>query len=65
MIKTFGCEANYYFPNDGMADRIFGDQEPCCINEGEVKRLSAEWGIDLFEIMHEATDEEMKNYFLY
>lgn len=55
----------YYFPNDGHADAIYGSQYPVCLDEAEVKRLSREWGEDLFEVMHEATPDEIAEYGVY
>lgn len=47
------------------ADEIFGDQQPTCLDEAEVRRLSAEWERDLFEIMHEASDDEIAQWGTY
>ena len=56
----------YYIVTEGIeADRIYGDQEPICLSATEVIRLSAEWGVNLFEIMHEASPEEIEQYGTY
>ena len=45
----------YYFIDYGInPDSIYGDGYPVCLDEAEVQRLSREWGVDLFEQMHEA-----------
>lgn len=56
----------YFFLNDPTdADSIFGDQQPTCLDEAEIRRLSAEWERDLFEIMHEASDDEIAQWGTY
>ncbi len=56
----------YYIVTDGVeVDNIYGDQSPICLCETEVYRLSAEWGVDLFEIMHEASPSEIAKYGFY
>lgn len=57
--------AVYYVADDEYADAIYGDQHPVCMDEAEVKRLSKEWGVNLFEQMHEADDEELEKYGVY
>lgn len=52
----------YYFANEWHIESIYGEQNPICIDENEVRRLSAEWGVDLFEQMHEASKEEIKEF---
>ena len=56
----------YFFLNDLTdADSIFGDQQPTCLDWAEVRRLSDEWGRDLFDIMHKASDEEIAQWGTY
>lgn len=56
----------YYFPDAGIyAVDIFGGDSPVCIDSAEVERLGKEWDMDLFEHMHEATDEEIAEYGVY
>lgn len=52
----------YYFANEEHIESIYGDQNPICIEENEVRRLSTEWGIDLFEQMHEASKKEIEEF---
>lgn len=55
----------YYIADGQHADRIYGDQEPVCISEDEVRRLSQEWDDDLFQTMREATKDEIAQYGCY
>ena len=56
----------YYFINAGEnPDRIYGDGYPVCIDQAEFDRLSREWDLDLHEIMHEASPEEIAEYGVY
>ena len=53
----------YYFVTNEMdVDRIYGNIEPYCMTEEEVKHLSAEWDVNLFEQMHEATADELAQF---
>lgn len=53
----------YYFVTNEMdVDKVYGNAEPYCMSEAEVKRLSQEWEIDLFEQMHEATADELAQF---
>lgn len=52
-----------YIVTEGKeADSIYGSQYPVCMTEAEVRRLSKEFGTDLFQILHEASHEEIKKY---
>lgn len=55
----------YYMADDEFADKIFGDQYPVCLDKKEVERLSREWGVDVFEQMHEASQSEIDEYGVY
>ena len=62
---TIWCEVKkiYYICTEGIeADKIYGDQYPFCMDADEVKRLSKEWEVDLFKVMHEADEDEIKEY---
>lgn len=56
----------YYFIDNGLTvneiDAIYGNVEPYCMSEDEVKHLSAEWDVDLLEKMHEASEKEITKY---
>lgn len=53
----------YYIITEGPeADSIYGSQYPVCLPEEEVRWLSKEYGTDLFQILHEASKEELKKY---
>lgn len=57
---------DYYIVTEGQeADGVYGDQYPVCLPEEEVRRLSNEFGTNLFEVMHEASDEEIEKYGVY
>lgn len=52
-----------YFPDDSItADRIFWDAKPYCMIWSEVERLSREWETDLFTVMHEASEAELRTF---
>lgn len=55
----------YYIADGQDADSIYGDQNPVCLSEDEVRRLSQEWGRDLFQIMREASKEEIARFGCY
>ena len=58
--------AKYYIVTEGpVADKIYGDQYPVCLSEREVTRLCNEWETNLFDIMHEASAEEIAEYGVY
>ncbi len=53
----------YYFINDDInPDTIYGSAYPYCMEQSEVDQLSREWGVDLYEQMHEATESEIAEY---
>lgn len=53
----------YWIVTKGQeADDIYGGQYPVCLDTEEVERLSKEWDRNLFDVMHEATDEEIEQY---
>lgn len=53
----------YYFINDNVnPDTIYGSAYPYCMEQAEVDQLSREWGVDLYEQMHEATEAEIAEY---
>lgn len=62
---TVDAEPLYIVTDGQEAESVYGDQMPTCLPEEEVRRLSLEWGTDLFEIMHEATTEEIATYGVY
>lgn len=50
----------YYFPDPDIVDMFFGQQDPICVDEAEIVRLSIDWGDpDLFRHVHEASAEEL------
>lgn len=56
----------YYIVTEGkIADIIYDSQQPCCLSEPEVRRLSREWETNLFAYMHEASREEIEAYGTY
>ena len=56
----------YFIPIDGAAaESIFYDQDVVCLSENEVYRLNREWGKNLFNVMREATPEEIKQFGTY
>ena len=56
-MKTY-----YFVTNEMDADGIYGNAYPYCMTEEEVKYLSAEWDVNLFEKMHEATADELAQF---
>lgn len=62
---TVEAEPLYIVTDGDEADGVYGDQYPVCIPEEEVRRLSKEFGTDLFEVMHEASEEEIERYGVY
>ena len=55
----------YFIDSTGtteLEDKIFGSCEPYCMTEAEVRALSREWDVDLFEVMHEADEDEINTY---
>ena len=59
------AEPLYIITEGPEADSIYGEQQPICLTEKEVRRLSNEWGKDLFQILHEADEDEIKEYRVY
>lgn len=56
----------YYMIDSNIdPDTVYGPFNPICLDEAEVKRLSADWEVDLFEQMHEASREEIAKYGVY
>ena len=50
----------YYFPDPDIVDMFFGQQDPICVDEAEIVRLSIDWGDpSLFRHVHEASAEEL------
>lgn len=62
---TVDAEPLYIVTEGQEADSVYGNQNPVCLPGYEVRRLSEEFGTDLFEIMHEATAEEIATYGVY
>lgn len=53
----------YYFPDPDIADMFFGQQDPICVDEREIVRLSIDWSEpELFRHVHEASAEELAIY---
>ena len=55
----------YFIDSTGtteLEDKIYGSCEPYCMTEAEVRSLSREWDVDLFEVMHEASADEIATY---
>ena len=53
----------YFFINaDVNPELIYGSDYPTCLSEKAVRALSNEWGVDLFEQMHEASQKEIESY---
>lgn len=59
---TLTPETLYIVTEGKEADSIYGDQYPVCMTEAEVRRLNYEFGTNLFEVLHEASLEEIKKY---
>ena len=56
----------YYFINsDVNPDRIFGFEYPCCLDHAEVSRRANEWGENVWDDFHEATESEIAEYGVY
>ena len=56
----------YYLPVDGIApETIYLNGDIVCIDETEIRRLSREWAVDLFQQMRPATDDEISEYGVY
>ena len=58
----------YYFPDSEYAIDFFGSESPVCVDADELIRVSAEWGIDIDELMdqvHEANENEINEYGIY
>lgn len=56
----------YYFINDGInPECVYGQEEPVCIDAATVEWLNTEWGVNLFDNMHEASAEEIEEYGVY
>lgn len=56
----------YYLPTDGIdPETIYGNGEIVCIDEAEIRRLSREWDVDLFQQMRPATNDEVAEYGVY
>lgn len=54
-----------YFANAENIDRIYGSQSPVCVDEPEIERLAAEWGVSTDELMaqfHAASHDELEQY---
>lgn len=54
-----------YFANAEHIDRIYGTQSPVCVDETEIERLAAEWGMstdDLMAQFHLASQDELEQY---
>jgi len=52
----------YYFADEELWDDIYGEAPVQCLPESVVERLSEKWDCNLFDNMHEATDEELEQY---
>ena len=55
----------YFFPDDAYCDAFFGSETPCCVDEGEVRRLADEWDMPFDELisqMHTASADEIREY---
>ena len=52
----------YYFADEEYWDDIYGEAKVQCLPEHVVEKLSEKWDCDLFDMMHEATDEELEKY---
>lgn len=62
----YDTHPTYYFPNSDVdLDSIYGNQDPVCIDEEELNRLAKEWGGDLFDRFHEASEKEIDQYGVY
>ena len=60
---TSPYDLTYWFVNaDADIDSIYGTADPYCMTSDEVKTLSLEWDVDLFEQMHEASVDEISRY---
>lgn len=56
----------YYIITEGrVADEIYGEWNPICLSEDEVRRLSVEYETDLFQVLHEASADEIATYGVY
>ena len=58
----------YYIANDEYMDRIYGNQDPKCIDLAEIKRLAKEWELtanELLNQMHEASQKEIETWGTY
>lgn len=63
---TDRCKANYYFIDSNVDPvMIYGDGYPVCLSRKEVERLSAECGVNLFDVMHPASALEINEYGVY
>lgn len=62
MKSNKNSEPLYIVTEGQEADSIYGDQYPVCITGAEVRRLSNEFCRDLFEVLHEASEEEVERY---
>ena len=52
----------YYFADEELWDDIYGEAPVQCLPESVVERLSEKCDCNLFDNMHEATDEELEKY---
>ena len=58
----------YYFPDSEHTDAFFGNQSPVCVDDAELDRLVAEWGMEPDELraqVHEAGKNEIAEYGVY
>lgn len=55
-------ETLYIVTEGKEADSIYWNQYPVCMTEAEVRWLSKEYGTNLFEVLHEASPEEIEKY---
>lgn len=66
MNMTNRRKSEYYFIDERVDPvMIYGHEYPVCLSRKEVERLSAEWGVNLFDIMHPATAAEINEYGIY
>jgi len=55
----------YFIDKDIDSDIIYGSERPICIDAEEIERLNEEWSTNLFEIMHEASADEIEKHGVY